>query len=101
MKVKQLENKNQFVIYGENEIVFQIYKSEIAVYNKLYETLKLGRNWDYSKTTLKHLYIFIDEELPNCYNLKQLHETKYSKNRKKSIQQLIDNGVIEYDEELI
>ena len=71
MKVKQLENKNQFVILGNNgEIEFQSYDSLIARINKN-GTLTLSSRWDYSRTTLKHLYIFLDRYFCNIDNFIQ------------------------------
>ena len=64
IKVEQLQNKNHFVIYyRDNEktlTVFQSYKTIIAILegDKLYINWLY---WDYSKTTLKHLKIFINE----------------------------------------
>lgn len=97
MKVKQLENKNQFVILGDNgEIEFQSYNSRIAKIDKK-GTLELSARWDYSKTTLKHLYIFLDEYLYNLDNFIQNNVKNillYSKNKRKDIQKLIDNEKI-------
>ena len=64
--VEQLENKNQFVITYENEqqqtlICFQSYKTLIAIYNQTTKELYINYPyWDYSKTTMKHLKIFIN-----------------------------------------
>jgi hypothetical protein len=73
VKVEQLYNKNQFVIYyRDNEkglVAFQSYSSLIAV-------LKGGMlyinwdKWDYSKTTLKHLKLFVNEYTPFTYENK-------------------------------
>ena len=94
MRVEQLENKNQFVIFGDDgEVEFQSYNSRIAKINKN-GTLELSIKWDYSKTTLKHLYIFLEKYL---YNLNDCIENEIkniltgSKNKKKDIQRLIDN----------
>lgn len=65
IKVEQLENKNQFVItYCSNDnlyICFQSYKTLIAIYdysnNELYINWSM---WDYSKTTMKHLKVFVN-----------------------------------------
>ena len=94
MKVKQLENKNQFIILGDKgEIEFQSYDSRIARIDKS-GTLELSIKWDYSKTTLKHLYIFLEEHLYNLDSFIQDNIKKillYSKNKRKDIQQLIDD----------
>lgn len=97
MKVEQLENKNQFVILGDNgEIEFQSYNSRIAKINKI-GVLELSTKWDYSKTTLKHLYIFLEKYLYNLDDYIQ-NDIKniliYSKNKRKDLQKLIDNEKI-------
>ena len=61
MKVEQFYNKNQFIIFGGDAMVtFQSYNSIIANIDNR-GTLNLGNDWDYSKTTLKHLYLFLDD----------------------------------------
>lgn len=93
MKVKQLENKNQFIILGDKgEIEFQSYYSRIARIDKS-GTLELSTRWDYSKTTLKHLYLFLEEYLYNLDSFIQgdIKEILlYSKNKRKDLQKLID-----------
>ena len=101
MKVKNLCNKNQFIMEDDKKIIFQSYDSIIAIYNKKKETIILGKNWNYSNTTRKHLYIFIDQELPLNENTKELINTKYTNNRKKSIQELIDNKKINYKKRMM
>ena len=59
MKVEKFYNKNQFIIRGEGKTVFQSYQSEIAEIDKN-GNLTLGIDWDYSRTTLKHLYLFLN-----------------------------------------
>lgn len=101
MKVRQLTNKNQFVMEDNKEIIFQSYQSTIAIYGREKDVIVFGRDWDYSKTTLKHLYIFIDEELPYFMpKVKELQATKQANNRRQALQKLIDSGVIQYSEEL-
>lgn len=98
MKIYNLENKNQFVILGNNgEIEFQSYDSLIARINKN-GILELSNRWDYSRTTLKHLYIFLDRYFFNIdnYMQKQLKDVLYGNcsNKRASIQKLIDNKKI-------
>lgn len=76
VKVEQLENKNQFVIFykdnttGRDIIAFQSYKTLIAIYSNI--TLYVNwRYWDYSKTTLKHLKMFVDRYTCFDYENKQ------------------------------
>ena len=80
VKVSNLYNKNQFIIevstLNKDYLIFQSYKSEIAIY--CYNTKELYINEyyiNYSKTTSKHLYIFINEYTPyTAHNLKELNE---------------------------
>lgn len=101
MKVRQLENKNQFVMEDNERAIFQSYESVIAEYDKINDILTLGIDWDYSNTTRKHLYIFLEEIIPR---FSQLHEDVTSalltKNKRKSIQILIDNNIIKYDDNM-
>lgn len=97
MKVQNFYNKNQFIIFGGDAIVtFQSYNSIIAKIDKK-GTLKLGNDWDYSKTTLKHLYLFINDYFSLLGDFTQKlfsYEFNNSKNKKAYIQNLIDNQKI-------
>ena len=64
MRVSQLINDrgnaaaNQFVIYdNDGNCTFQSYRSTIATIKG--DKVELYRDWDYSNTTRKHLYIFL------------------------------------------
>lgn len=64
MKVEQFLNRNQFHIYGEDKDILQSYDSkvvEITNYRGCYQCITLGRDWDYSTTTSKHVYAFLDK----------------------------------------
>ena len=97
MKVQNFYNKNQFIIFGGDAIVtFQSYNSIIAKIDKN-GTLFLGKNWNYSKTTLKHLYLFINNYFSFLGDFTQKlfgYDFKNSKNKKAYIQNLIDNEKI-------
>lgn len=98
MKVENLENKNQFIIYGDDgAIEFQSYNSRIARINKN-GVLSLSSHWDYSRTTLKHLYIFLDRYFYNLDNFiqKEFRGILYGNcsNKRASIQKLIDDEKI-------
>ena len=99
MKVEQFYNKNQFRIYGEGKNIFQSYDSTIAIIEK--GMLILGLHWDYSKTTLKHLYLFLNNYYFGIDNKKYIYEALHSNNKRKAIQNLIDNNIIVYDKDLI
>lgn len=101
MKVKQFYNKNQFIIEGLEGVTFQSYNSEIANIDKK-GNLILGVDWDYSNTTLKHLYLFLNDYFYNLnYNTKELlRDLTKKSNKRKYIQKLIDNKKIEYNENM-
>lgn len=103
MKVEQFYNKNQFVIRGENKTVFQSYNSEIAEINNDTGKLKLGCDWDYSKTTTKHLYLFLNDfkRILNYETREEIDNLNTVSNKRAYIQKLIDSKVIEYDENMI
>jgi hypothetical protein len=97
LKVKNFYNKNQFVIEEGERIIFQSYESIIAIYESRSQLLILGRDWDYSRTTTKHLYLFINDYVCN----KEIEEVKNRTNKREYIQKLINNGIIKYDENLV
>lgn len=65
IKVMQLVNDknngavNQIVVFINNVIHFVSYGTLIAKYDINTEKLTLSKDWKYSKTTRKHLYIFL------------------------------------------
>lgn len=72
MKVEQFYNKNQFIIKGESKTVFQSYNSTIAEITSDGDLI-LHSDFDYSKTTQKHLYLFLNDyfyllnkDMKNC-----------------------------------
>lgn len=97
MKVQQFYNKNQFIISGNGATVFQSYDSTIAEIDKN-GTLKLGEDWNYSATTKKHLYLFLNdykndikaEQYKNIFT-KGFND---SKNKTAFINDLIKNKII-------
>ena len=101
MKVEQFRNKNQFVIYGDNnEITFQSYDSTIAIIEQ--GNLTLGCDWDYSNTTLRHLYAFLEEYYYDLNaELKSfLYDLRISNKKGDKIRKAISNGLITYNENL-
>lgn len=71
---------NQFVIVGNDGVYFQSYDSVIAQKNYSDGKIYLSPNWDFSKTTLKHLYIFLRDY------------TYYGVNSKKDVKEWIKKG---------
>ena len=100
MKARNIQT-NQIVMEDDKKIIFQSYESIIATYDKKKESLTLGRRWDYSKTTSRWFYVFIDDILPYNENTKEIIQTKNETNRKKAIQKLIDNKKIKYNKEMV
>jgi len=97
-RVEQFHNKNQFVIYEPSKATFQSYESTICILNNdSIETLRVGRRWDYSKTTLKHFYMFLEEYISYVWV-----KIKDSKNKRKAFQEILDSKDprIVYDENL-
>ena len=73
---------NQFLILENGVRYFKSYNSMIAKWNGT--ILVLGRDWDYSRTTLKYLKIFMEDF------------TSF-KTEKANIQKQIDDSTILYD----
>ena len=69
IKVNNLINNNdravanQFVIYDQKEgtTIFQSYESIVCIIYHTKNTITFGVDWDYSRTTMKHLNNFIRE----------------------------------------
>ena len=76
-----LGHVNQFGFVSDEKSVFQSYNSICAIIDWEKSIIKLGRDWDYSKTTMKHLRAFFYD---NCINL----------NCKKDAEKALKDGVI-------
>lgn len=88
IKVNNMQSRNgnlvpnQFVIYQGQNVFFKSYKSVIAKLDKNNKLTLDVNKWDYSITTLKYLYSFIEEFKgfrPNKKSLNQLIEEKQIK----------------------
>lgn len=97
VRVEQLENKNQFIIYGENGVYFQSYNSLIARIDAN-GCLTLWSDWNYSKTTLKHLYLFFNKFHGACNSATRAIIEKLENSTKKSdiIYKAIENKKINF-----
>ena len=96
MRVEQFYNKNQFLILGGDVIVtLQSYNSIVANIDKN-GSLNLGCNWNFSSTTLRHLYLFLQDNihLMDEYSKKLTEGILKSSNKKSYIQNLIDKEKI-------
>ena len=71
---------NQFIITDENLVTFQSYESTIAVYDREMQVLFVFPDWDYSKTTLKYLKQFVNEETHFNYTSQKQFEKEMLNN---------------------
>ena len=87
MKVRILSN-NCFLIDSDSWLYCQSYETIVGMYNKELGKVVLGRKWDCSRTTLKHIKLFLamifDEPLS-----------------KKVINDMIDKDKVTYDDMLV
>lgn len=97
MKVEQFINKNQFHLYNCNgekydTDILQSYNSQVVLIKEKAwgKEITLGIDWDYSTTTSKHVYAFLEE----YGNISFYGIT----NKKAYINKLIKEGKINYDE---
>lgn len=103
-KVKQLVHNNQFILENNKKVVFQSYDSIVVIFDKEKQTLTFGKDWDYSNTTLKHLYLFIGDYIwyDLGYDLREsLINVMNSNNKRKGFQKLIDKKIIKYNKDLV
>lgn len=108
MNISKIENlqKNQVVI-KENYLnrqkkdiftdsVFFSYESKIA-YIK-YGVLYFTSYWNYSTTTSKYLYQYLNNEINNILeNKEEIKNALNSNNKKTSLQKLIDKNIIKME----
>ena len=85
MNVENFEHKNQFIIRDRGSIFFQSYNSLIAKIDKKGK-VTLYKDWDYSNTTMRHLYMFLKEY--SSIDSKYLY--------KKGIEKLIKSKAVKY-----
>ena len=97
MKVEQFYSKNQFRLYGEGKNILQSYNSVVVVieYPKNGYKITLGKDWNYSTTTSKYVYMFLEEFLPS-----DIVNFDNKTNKRKYVEKLIEDNVIGYDNEL-
>lgn len=100
MKVKQFKNKNQFYIELDNgNIYLQSYESIVAEWDDERERLYLGADWCYSRTTLKHLYLFIEELDVYDDNVRAVQEAlRTSENKKQALHKCLKKGLIGFND---
>lgn len=57
---------NQFIItdfVGDYDIAFQSYDSTVVMRNHKTEEILLGKDWEYSRTTMKYVVFFLNHYL--------------------------------------
>lgn len=89
--------KNQNVVIDKGVITFFSYGTEIAqISNKKNNNLTLTTSWDYSQTTLKYLYLFLEQYKNNLSNniYTKVLNALDSNNKKASLQKLINNKIV-------
>lgn len=100
MKVEQYKHANQFHIYGDGNHYLQSYNSLVVKVDGERNTnvvspygyikvITLGFDWDYSLTTLRHVYDFLEEYGNVSFD--------GITNKKQYINKLIEDGIINYD----
>ena len=95
MKVEQFYAMNQFHLYGMGMHELQSYNSLVVrITGNSYanEEITLGRDWDYSTTTSKYVYLFLEEYTNISFNRVS--------NKRAYVRKLIEEGKIKYDEEM-
>ena len=99
MNIKQLQN-NQIIIKDGTKTTFFSYNAQIATIQN--GVLSFTNQWNYSKTTLKYLYKFLEEEREelNILYKELLSYNKYfiNKNKKQYLQNLINDKMIIIEE---
>lgn len=60
---------NALVIFceenGDEILYLQSYESVVIRYNPAREYMTVGPDWDFSKTTMKHVRMFVDKYIPH------------------------------------
>lgn len=86
-------NANQFIIYNDGALGFQSYDSLVCVYDEKTNVITFGVDWNYSRTTMKHLNTFLNDYV-GCY-------LKGKENITKAIKKgSYNNYIIKYDNNL-
>ena len=94
MIVEQLYNKNQFVIDDSKNgfIYFQSYNSLICKLDLNNKKLYVYSDYNYSRTTQKHLYLFLNDYVYSVYKM-----IEYSKNKIKDFTKMLNSVVNDFE----
>lgn len=99
--IKNFEGvKNQFVLEEGRNAVLQSYKSIVVTI--IDGDITFGQDWNYSTTTSKYVYKFLNEfiYLINKEIKQDIIKALESNNKKAKFEKLIDKGIILYDVDL-
>lgn len=102
MRITTLAN-NQAVYEDRFSCAFCSYGTEIAQYKRSEIELKFTPAWNYSHTTTKYLYKFLDEYVIPMADKKisdLVESCLNSSNKRKAFQDAIDKGLIKLVEDL-
>jgi hypothetical protein len=66
-KVKNFYHLNQFVLDKDWISIFQSYNSTICIIDYFNKVITFWNDYNYSKTTTKHLKLFLNEYLSNVF----------------------------------
>ncbi len=90
MEIKTRYNNNNIILKDDKGVLYYFsYNSLIAKYDTKKDILTLFKKWDYSQTTLKYLYRFI-----NYY----FYDLTAFANKKSVIEKMIKENKIKYVE---
>ena len=89
---------NQFVVESSRYSFFQSYSSLVGVYNKKARRITLGRKWDYSTTTLKHLHKWLEGDAFNAWAY--IRDEYAGRTLSETIRKAISAGAIDYDDDM-
>lgn len=81
IRAYQFLHNNQLVIEYDNAYYLQSYQSLVVCITKKDLKVLLGEDWNYSKTTLRHVYAFIEEYTGHRPTRKELM-TKWEHNQR-------------------
>ena len=86
---------NQFVIDSDRYSFFQSYSSLVAAYDKNERSITLGQAWNYSKTTLKYLKMWLESDAFSAWAY--IRDEYAGRTFSETIRKALDACVIEYD----
>lgn len=109
MRVENFKTINQFRITDLYTNVLQSYNSKVVEITEnpgCVQTIILGRDWDYSTTTSKYVYMFLDEYSKLSFigvNNKRKYINDLLEDYKKDKRAFVDkhNYIILYDEDMV